>query len=290
MDTEKLIQSAEDKMITGDFNKALGLLNQVLEEEENERAMYLRGYLHYCLHEYEKAVPELLKVTINYPENEEAHYYLSQIYAGNGDYEAAKVSIEKALQCDPENTDYLGDYISIEQALKNFEHCIELCGVLLDEMEDSHFALNTRGFCYMKMGKPEAAMKDFKKCAKENPRDFMSWSFMAALHIDNEEYDLAEKAIKQSIRNNPQFSDPYANWGYMFLKMNMIKDALLALNKALELDSLNADAYKKRAEVFLAEGEQDKARADLLKAQELNYSFYYDNQVEELLASLNNQG
>jgi tetratricopeptide (TPR) repeat protein len=283
---EDLLEIAEDGIITGDLVKSLEILNKVIEDSPSERAYYLRGYLYYCLRDFEKAIPELKFVTENYPGNDEAFYYLSQIFSLNGDTDKAKEYIEKALECDPENIDYLGDVISIEQALRNYDRCIELCDILIDETPGSNFALNARGFAYMQKGMLDKAIADFKKNIKENPIDFVGWTNLGIAYLKTGQLQEAKKALQDALRINQIFADAYGNMGYVFFRENDINKAFLYLNRAIELDPQNADAYKKRAELYISKGEKTEARNDLLKAEELGYSKFYDDEAKELLNKL----
>lgn len=286
---QNLLEIAEDGLVTGDFKKALEALNKLIEEDPSERAYYLKGYLHYCQNDYDSAIPELEYVIREYPGNDEAYYYLSQIYSLKDQYEEAKEYIEKALAIDEENIDYLGDYVFIEQTLKNYEHCIELCDRLLEETPDGNYALNARGFCHLKLGNIGQAITDFRKNTKENPMDFVGWNNLGVACLETGKYKDAKKAFMHALQANPGFSDPYAGLAYLFFKQGDQRKAFLYINKALELDPNSADAYKKRGEFYLAAGDKSAARSDLVIADDLGYHTYFDDQVKEMLAHLDDE-
>ena len=73
-----------------------------------------------------------------------------------------------------------------------------------------------------------------------------------------------------AISLDPKLLVGYSNRAAAYQKNNMFNEAMVDLNKALELNSKSAELYFTRAEVYAALGKMDEAQADLKKFDEFN--------------------
>jgi tetratricopeptide (TPR) repeat protein len=282
---EKL-EYAEGFLDAGKYEKAIDFLNEIIDAEPNLKAFQLRGFAYYCLRDAEAAIPDLQYV-VEMDENADlANYYLAQIYSGKLDFAKAKEYIEKALAIDQENIEYLGDYVAIEQSMKNYSHSIELCNKILADSPDSNFALNARGYANMRLGNIEMAINDFNMAVKETPTDFIGWNNLGIAFLKKGENETAFKHFQNSLRQNPMNPDAFSYIGFLNYKHGDLEKALQYINRAIDMDFTNSNAFRNRALVYIAMKETEKAREDLLQAKELGYESFYDGEVEELLKQI----
>ena len=281
MDTK--LQNAESYIETGRFQKALDLLSEIIDAEDNTRAYQLRGFAHYNMHNFDSAIADLMYVVKHDEGAHLAHFYLSQIYSLMGEFTHARENIERAIAIDNENPDYLGDYVTIEQSLKNYQHSIELCNQILDETPDSNFAYIARGFANMQLGHIDAAIDDLEHAVKESPYDFSGWNNLGIAYMKKGEHEKAFRCFHTALQYNPNNPDAFSYMGYLYHAKGDHTKALKYINKSIDIEAMNPNAFKHRALVYLAIKETEKAKSDLIQAQELGYADYYDNEVEELL-------
>jgi tetratricopeptide (TPR) repeat protein len=283
---DEKLEYVEGLIDTGKYEKAIDFLNEIIDAERNIKAYQLRGFAYYCMRDYESAIPDLQYVVENDESSDLANYYLSQIYSLKADFVKAKEYIEKATAIDQENIEFLGDYVAIEQSLKNFTHSIELCDRILSDTPDSNFALNSRGYANMRLGNLDLAINDFTQAVKESPMDFVGWNNLGIAFLKKGEREIAFKHFQTSLRQNPMNPEAYSYIGFLNYERGDMDKALQYINRAIELDPSNSNTLKNRALVFISLNETEKAKADLLLAKELGYADFYDGTVEELLSQV----
>ncbi len=279
------IEFAEGFIDTGRYEKAIGYLNEIIDAGQNIKAYQLRGYAYYCMRDMESAIPDLIYVVEHDHSADLANYYLSQIYSFLSDFETAKKYIERAYAIDQENIEYLADYVTIEQTLKNYEHSIELCDKILADTPDSSFALNARGQSKLNLGRIDEAISDFAQTVKESPMDFAGWNNLGIAYLKKGDLEKAFDSFQHSLRQNPMNPDAYSFIGYLNYKKGNFDKALQYLNRALELDYTNTNAYRHRVLVYFAMKDMEKAREDLKYAEELGYKASEDKEMIEAMGS-----
>lgn len=139
--SEKKIDQAWDLYVEGDYNKAVKLLDEVLNlDSENEEAYYLRGTVYCHLKKYPRAIQDLNKALeldpedyMAYNERGDAYYFLHKYKDALNDY-------NKAIALDPTKEDYYANralvYYTLDQyvkALADINKAIEL------DPNDSYF-------------------------------------------------------------------------------------------------------------------------------------------------------
>lgn len=284
---EEELRLVEDYIETGRFEKALELLERLMQEDPNEKVLNLRAYLYYCVGDHEHALEDYTRIVKQDDTNGDAWYYMSQMAITGNEYNKAKTYIEKALACDPENEDYISNYIGIEQILGNLEHVVELCSRILATTPGSYFALNAKGIALMYRGDPEGAVTCFSNATRENPMDFLSWSNLGIAYSKMNQIEKAGQALQKSLTLNPNYPDAYGHMAYLIFQKGNTEKAFEFVDYAIELDPNNAEAYKTRALMNNALGEKGKAKEDLLTAREMSFDKHFISEVEELLDHLN---
>jgi tetratricopeptide (TPR) repeat protein len=277
------LEFAEGFIDTGKYEKAISLLNEIIDVEPDVRAYHLRGFAFFCINDIDSAIPDLQYAVDNDPEADLANYYLSQIYSIKGDFSKSKEYIERALAIDIENEQYLGDYIAIEQSLKNYAHSIELCDKILVNTPESSFALNARGYANIQLGNIHAAINDFSRSVKENPMDIIGWNNLGIAYIRHSEKEKAFKCFQTSLHQSPMNPDAYSYIGLLNYENGDIEKAMQYINRAIQLDPSNANSFKHRAMVLMALNEKEKAKKDLLQVKNMAYVESYDGEIDNLL-------
>jgi FimV-like protein len=267
---EKL-ELAESYIETGRYEKAIGLLNEIINAENPVKAYQMRGFVYYCLNDIDAAIPDLQYAVENDAQADLANYYLAQIHSLSGEFNKARDCLEKAVEINNENFEYLGDYITIELTLKNYQHGIELCNRLLEEVPDSNFALNSRGLALMALGKIDEAITDFKQAVKENSFDFSGWNNLGLAYMKRDDKEKAYAAFQSSLQLNHNNPDAYINISALLRQNGDNEKALKYLDRAISIDGLNPNAFKLRADVKIALNDMEGAKADQLRAKEQGY-------------------
>lgn len=173
-------------------------------------------------------------------ERKEADYYYRMgISAVNeGDFQAAFVHFQKALQLSPDNKDVLNClglvYLQRDDPEKAKEYFLKV--VSLDPANSE--AYNSLGVAYSKTGQWQKAIESHKK-ALANPlyqtpeKAFYNLGFA---YYRLGQYDLAASAFKDSLKRSPSSPLPYYGIALAYNKAGRYGDAAASLTKALESD------------------------------------------------------
>ncbi|HHW36935.1 MAG TPA: rhomboid family intramembrane serine protease [Bacillales bacterium] len=111
-------QLSQQLIEDGDYEKANQLLSEVVQTngEVPPEILFLLSYTEIKLGQNEKAITLLETVVEEKSDFHEAYYNLALLYLDKGDYEKAKVAINKALEIRP----YEGDYKSLVTEIEKF--------------------------------------------------------------------------------------------------------------------------------------------------------------------------
>lgn len=108
-----------------------------------------------------------------------------------------------------------------------------------------------RGVAFEHLGSYDAAMNDFEQALSINPNESSAWQGKAATYIDTGEYRLAVKASDRAIElaKNPgdKVENAYLLRGFALNRLESYDDALLAFDKAIEIDPKRLDLWQNKA-------------------------------------------
>ena len=134
------------------------------------------------------------------------------------------------------------------------------------DLQQKAKALVLRG--RLSLEQPEKASRDFAEAVKLDPRNEEALRLLAASYLGNENYDEAEKAIRQLIQSN---DTPAARMalGDVLMEQEKYKKALAEYDKAIQMEPGASALYVQRARTRWLLEDDKEALADLNKALEL---------------------
>jgi tetratricopeptide (TPR) repeat protein len=140
--------------------------------------------------------------------------------------------------------------------------------ITLDGKTASYFG--GRGWCLLKQSKFAEAESDFSKAIELNGEVSRYWSCRAFARIQLGKLDTASSDLAQatSLESRSPLAQKYL--GLLAVKQKNYGIALERLNRAIELDAKDAEAFRLRAEVHQTIGEPLKANADKKVAEEMD--------------------
>jgi tetratricopeptide (TPR) repeat protein len=195
-------------------------------------------------------------------------YNLATVYSNQRNYLAALKLYNKALSIRPTNRVYyhLGLTYSLlalhTQALKSFDKAVKLSA----SDKKSWFE---RALSKIALGLYSDAIADLNE-ALSNKHQRPSWLFQRGLALSKmKRYDEAiadfDLALKQD--DSPKY---YNERGKAFLQLAEYDAALYDFNEALHRDSVYAEAYENRAQVYTALGRSGPATDDVIMSKRLS--------------------
>jgi tetratricopeptide (TPR) repeat protein len=137
---------------------------------------------------------------------------------------------------------------------------------MLDPSDGRTFT--NRGMLHEKTGNFSMAIEDHQKAILLDSSSPEAYYNLGAAYARRGMFPQALAALDNSISVNPTAA-AYTNRGVVHALSGMPEHALEDLNKAIDLDRLNADAYVNRANLYLKAGRKEEASRDFRKACEL---------------------
>ncbi len=140
--------------------------------------------------------------------------------------------------------------------------------------------------CYSATGKKKKAINLLNKAKQRNPKNYVIYNNLGFTKLDLEEYESAIKDFDVALQLKPNYAYSYNNRGFAKLKLGQIDNALKDINFSLNLEPKNSFALKNKALCCMESGDKTTARKLLLQAKDLGYKKEHDNEVDDLLMSL----
>lgn len=170
-------------------------------------------------------------------------------YTSSRQFNEAYLFLKKAHYLDPLDYKILINLSFVFGELKEFEQSENHLLKALEIKPNDEYALNNLGYSYQVTGKYEESLSIFD----------------------------------QLIALDPENPRSYNNRGYTHFLLGNHEQALIDINTGIKLWDQNSYAYRNRALVFIAQGLLDHACADLHKAELLQFSVNWGNEVQELM-------
>lgn len=131
-----------------------------------------------------------------------------------------------------------------------------------------------RGIEAVQNEKSDEALDFFNKDLAENPKNGYSYSWVAWLHLNDEEYGRALTAADLAIKHLPKKDAEYVIFAYntragVYLHLTDTTKAISDYTAAIKMNPEEPSSYKQRAQIFYEQGKYDLADADYQKMIEL---------------------
>ena len=82
----------------------------------------------------------------------------------------------------------------------------------------------------------DLARQHFEKVLTLDPDHLNAKHMLIRLHLKNQDYQTAEKQLKESIKRHPNDLDFYADLGFVYIQMQNMPEARKWLQKALAIN------------------------------------------------------
>jgi tetratricopeptide (TPR) repeat protein len=227
-------EAAEELLDTGQYEKALALLNRMIEREPFRAEAYAtRGQAYLHLDEFEKALADFDRALDLSPSD-------AQALAGRG-----------------ETLHLLGRY---DEALADLDRA-----AVLDPADGSIFAL--RGEVQCALERYDAALDDYSRALEFESRVEAELEFEDE---DEEDMEAESECCATEGADVLTYVSTLASRGQVYRVLDRYEEALGDLNRAIEQDPQYAWAFAERGETYRLMGQYGKAFRDFSRAIELD--------------------
>ena len=273
------IPVAEDLLQNDQVDDALNVINECLAAlDDNARAHLVKGKILYMKGKIAQA-DDSLNLAVKYdPELDEAWFWLGMLQQKTRDLKLSMKSYNKAMELEPSKAEYIvavsdiyalqGDYEAAIKLLKyksdlmqfnndlktaladlhlrrgNIDQAIEIYNRVLSRNPDDSDVIAAVGYCYVIDQQWAKASEVFEKLLDktEGEKKQTYLEMLAAININNDEYGKAVKFYDSLVLSNRDNADAWLKMGHAALGANAPKRAMACAKRALNLRSCWADA------------------------------------------------
>lgn len=290
-------QSGSDNSGNDSINDGLATLNAAIDNDKGNAGLYIQRAAYYLEHEsLNNSLNDINKAIQLDPKSEKAYTTLSSIYLLMGKPQESLDALNRVLSFDAKNPDIFLKKAKLYLVMKDYENCaasVEQALQINPNLADAYYL---KGMALMENEKMDLAIVSFQRAVTIDQKHFDAlmqlgyiWEakdtkmsidyFNSALLADPtsseasynlgllyQEHGEPQKAIKSYetiVQHDPKNKLAHYNTGYVNLVyLNNYSKAVLAFSKAIEQDSLYADAWFNRGYSFELQGELEKAAKD----------------------------
>jgi len=192
---------------------------------EHDDAYWYRGYYRFWSKDHRGAIEDFQKaLTIN-DEISSTYYWLGRSYSAIGKYKDAIEAFDKALEITPEDTE----------------------------------SLFQRGFVKQEMYQFEEAEKDLRAAYEDDKSDAWLTHYLAHNLEWRGEFEESLKYFRKALRLEPDVIEWYCCYADVLIKTKRIDEAIIELNKGIELDPNQSQPYFYLGEIYEERNETEKA-------------------------------
>lgn len=213
------------------------------------------------------------------------NYNTAQIFSRLNDFEMALKFYNKAIDMDPNYSEYynergnlhqkMGQY---EQALADYQQALR-CSAPYSELYFNH------GVCLHKLGHLPEAIASFSKSLDYNSNQPDLFHYRAVVYEEVGDLKQAIHDYRRSIEQGVS-ADTLAHVAVLNYQVGDLEDSIHALNHAISIDAEKPEYYYNRSVVLKEMGDYSNAVADLKKYLDLSENPADRHQVTEEIQSL----
>lgn len=257
---EKKLEAVDDYIIEGNFDYAEKLLVKILRRDEGIHvAHYKLATVFWQTNKPKKALEEAVKAVQQKSENPNYQALLGKLWLENGQNDKALDAFDAALLYDdqlPEVYLYRGDYFA---EIEDWDQALadyEVLSTLVSEDPEVLFRL---GHAYHGLEQYKKAARQYEKALRLNPLDDESRFALAVCQYQNGIYSDAIFQLDQLINMNGEFIDYLYQRALCFIEVKQLAKAKADLLKARELEKHQLDVNYALIGVEERLGNLDKA-------------------------------
>lgn len=269
----------------GDSDMAKWSIEQLIKlDPTNINYQNIQGQLYFDLKEYSFSKKLFESIIANHP-NYLSFQYLAFNLFQLGEFENSIKTNEKAMKFTVSDNDKSNLYTSIGDGygqLFNYKMAYSNYKMALEKNPNNITALNNISTVCEKVGKGSEKIAYLNRVVDIDPSYYLIHVNIGFYYLKENNFDYAIKEFDMVLSVDPLQPIALNNKAFCLYKLNKLSEARELIDKAIEQLPSNSYAYKNRALIKIALGENLSACEDLDIATQLNYTQQYGNEVNEL--------
>ncbi|WP_292378065.1 tetratricopeptide repeat protein [Methanosarcina sp. UBA289] len=161
-------------------------------------------------------------------------------------------------------------------------------------------AYNNRGQVYFNIKDYKKSLEDFDNAIESNPSNYNAWTNKGAVFFYQKEYGKAKEAFEKALKLKPDYALANVYLAKIFLYLGSSELSYEKINKALDFDIRNADAWRLKGQLQLKDKKYEEAvesfdhafqysKVDLFLVLWKAYAHYLEVLDQESLSSENKE-
>jgi tetratricopeptide (TPR) repeat protein len=126
------------------------------------------------------------------------------------------------------------------------------------------------GYLYWKMRQYEDAKREFEAELMVDPDNPQALAYLGDIEIKRNDPDKALPLLKKTVQLKNDIRIAYSDLGAIFLERKQYQDAMVALQRAVELDPAQPDAHFRLGRLYQAMGDTAAAQKEFARVRELH--------------------
>ena len=190
----------------------------------------------------------------------EAYYKNATVYHDLGEFEQAISEYKKAITLNP-NSPIIYNRLGVAYSeLKQYDTALnayQKALVLSPTTAEPHYNM---GLVYLKQGNLPRAAEAFKRAIAINAEWEDAYTGLGEVYLKQGDFRQAARVYKQATRLNPNGNPgAFLGLGKVYAKQGRLDDAIIVIEKTIEIQVDNTEAHYQLAQTYIKRGEKKKA-------------------------------
>ena len=218
------------------------------------------------------------------------YHALSQVYLKLGKIDEAQVEVNKALNLDPNNQNYLETLAGIQIYNKDFKDAINTYEEIIRLDSNYTYGLYSLARLYQELKMPAKAIIVYEKITNKLGYDFDVLNKMYEIYNGYKNYEKAAEVLEALLQLDPFNVNVKAILASLYLRTNKLSEARKIYEDIYILNPDNKDVQTELVKIYFKQNESDKAFENFSKMLgKDSLGFYEKVQIGELYYNLISQ-
>ncbi len=240
---ESLLQWARDFLESEDYTRALEYINRALRIKETSEALKIKARILYHMGRSDESLSIFASLLKENPEDDESWFFLGSILESMNQLEDAEEAYSQCVKYNPHNLNCWLNRGTMMLMLEKYHEALLCYEKVLSMRENMPSVWNNRGVALKYLGKYDESLKSYNMAIKFDPKFADAYLNKAILYFEKRDYEKAQNEVTQYLKLH-ESAEGYILLANIYLRRKREKDAIDALQRAINIEPSNTDARK----------------------------------------------
>ncbi len=240
---ESLLQWAQDFLESGDYVRALEYINRALRIKETSEALRIKARILYHMGRSDESLSIFASILKENLEDDESWFFMGSILESMNQLEDAQEAYSQCVKYNPRNLSCWLNRGNVMLMLEKYHEALLCYEKVLSMRENMPSVWNNRGVALKYLGRYDESLKSYNMALKFDPNFADAYLNKAILYFEKRDYEKAQNEVMQYLKLH-ESAEGYMLLANIYLRRKREKDAIEALQRAMEIDPSNMDVRK----------------------------------------------